>query len=241
MIEAHLERRKPIVEGRTQARRKLRLGASGEKRSGAKMNVLVQDLSATGILLQTSAPLSVAERIEVILPHAGPTAATVVWEGHDLFGCRFEDRISRATLSAAQLRSEHAERSTDAAPRSLASWGGSQGETLGERLRRLRNGGDITLVGLSRMLGVSKPTIWKWENDESRPRQHSIEALANIFGISERELVFGNSERSRHFEEDGPSPQDANAELHGFVSDCRNRIAEMVGTGPENVSIAIQF
>lgn len=241
MIEAHLERRKAAVEGRVQATRKLRLMASGERRPGGKANVLVQDLSATGILLQTSAPLSVAERIEVVLPHAGPTAATVVWEGHALFGCRFERRISRAAVSAAHLRSEHAEGAVETGHGPSAGCDGDQGETLGERLRRLRFQRDIGLVELSRVLGVSRPTIWKWENDESRPRQHSIQALANVFGVAERELVFGSREsgsRSRH---GGLAPQSADAELRDFVSGCRDRIAELAGIGPENVCITIQF
>jgi len=92
------------VEGRSRratSRLKLSLGAvlpsTGEE-------VVIHDLSATGILIQTSAMLKAADKLEVELPDVGATVAKVVWSSGDYFGCQFETPIAKAALSAALLR-----------------------------------------------------------------------------------------------------------------------------------------
>lgn len=97
---ARLER----VEGRsrrTSPRLKLSLGAvlpsSGEE-------VVIHDLSSSGILIQTSAALKTAQTLEVDLPEIGAAVAKVVWRSGDYFGCQFDKRIPKAALSAAMLR-----------------------------------------------------------------------------------------------------------------------------------------
>ena len=84
-------------------------------------------------------------------------------------------------------------------------------ETFGTRLRRLRTERQISQVSFARQLGVSKPTVWKWERDEVRPRPKSLEAAASILGVTERDLCAGRvtepvrrllahqCERARHF------------------------------------------
>lgn len=82
-------------------RRKLSLGSSLTE-SGDQ--VVIHDLSAGGMLIQTSASLKKAERLEIDLPEVGATTARVVWSSGAFFGCEFEKPISRAALSAALLR-----------------------------------------------------------------------------------------------------------------------------------------
>ena len=92
------------VQGRTRRttpRLKLSLGAvlptTGEQ-------VVIHDLSASGILIQTGAALKTAQALEVELPEIGAAVAKVVWRSGDYFGCQFEKRIPKAALSAALLR-----------------------------------------------------------------------------------------------------------------------------------------
>jgi len=66
----------------------------------------------------------------------------------------------------------------------------SRAETFGARLRRLRTERRISQDRFARMLGVSRPTVWKWERDDVRPRQKSLEAAASLLGVSERDLIF---------------------------------------------------
>lgn len=239
-IAAHLEQRRRAIESRVGPRRKLRLDAPGAASSGIAMNVVVHDLSETGLLLQTSAQLAVGEKIEVVLPHAGPTAASVVWGSNEYFGCRFEKRISGATISAAQLRS--GPESASAAPEALVSLGDGAApeETFGARLRRLRKDRSISLIGMARLVNVSKPTVWKWEKDEVRPRPKSIEALAAALDVPERELLFGRKAAEREPRESSPDEQDG-PPLSELVRNCKDQIAEAAGTSSDNVSITIQI
>jgi hypothetical protein len=57
------------------------------------------------MLLESAAPLQIGERIDLVIPEAGPAEATIVWTSGHYFGCRFEQPLSTAAVSAALLRS----------------------------------------------------------------------------------------------------------------------------------------
>lgn len=84
------------------SRRALRLGAT---LSDSGVEVTIHDLSPTGLLLETSQPLTQGETLFVDLPERGPTAASVVWSSGRYYGCAFELSIPAAVVSAALLRS----------------------------------------------------------------------------------------------------------------------------------------
>jgi hypothetical protein len=103
-IAAELERPLEFGTNRRYApRRTLTLGSVLHD-SGAP--VVIQDLSVTGLSLETSDPLSVGEKLLVDLPLRGATCATVVWREGSLFGCEFEESVSPAAISAALLRAD---------------------------------------------------------------------------------------------------------------------------------------
>jgi hypothetical protein len=87
-------------------RRKLRLRAQGAARSQAA-EVLILDVSTTGLLLETGGDLSEGETIELDIPEADGTRAVVKWTSGRLFGCEFSRPISSAAVSAALLRAPH--------------------------------------------------------------------------------------------------------------------------------------
>ena len=251
-LAAHLEQRRRPIDSRVGPRRKLHLDTAGSSSSGDAMNVMVHDLSETGLLLQTTAQLSLGEKIEVVLPHAGPTAASVVWGSNDFFGCRFEKRISHASVSAAQLQSGPRPVAASAEESAAPAGEAERAETFGARLRRLRKDRRMSLIGLARLVSVSKPTVWKWEKDEVRPRQKSLEALAAVLGVSERELLFGQKAAEPQpmetaqegLSESPPAAHDAPAQpgqLSQLVRNCKDQIAEAAGTSSDNVSITIQI
>ena len=92
---------------RVSERRELKLRARGAApSSGDTADVVVRNLSATGLLIETAAEFSVGDQLEVDLPDTPRSAARVVWAGKDLFGCAFDRPLSRSALSAARLRSE---------------------------------------------------------------------------------------------------------------------------------------
>jgi len=99
-IQARLETFE-TASRRASPRRKLCLGSS---LAADGQDVIIHDLSATGVLLQTTAKLETFDNLEVDLPEVGPTHAFVVWNSGEYFGCEFARPISRAAISAALLR-----------------------------------------------------------------------------------------------------------------------------------------
>lgn len=89
---------------RGSGRRTLRLVARAAN-AGITNEVLILDLSTTGLMFETCAPLAAGETIEVELPEAGAIAARVVWQREAYFGCEFLTRAPVAAVSAALLRS----------------------------------------------------------------------------------------------------------------------------------------
>jgi transcriptional regulator with XRE-family HTH domain len=101
-------------------------------------------------------------------------------------------------------------------------------ETFGARLRRLRKERRISLIGLARLVGAAKPTVWKWETDRARPRPKMLEALAVALGVSEPMLLSGRDLAS------------APMSLSDVIKECKARIAQSAGTTTDKVAITIQ-
>lgn len=194
-------------------RRTLRLAAEGVTATGAAASVLVHNISASGLLLESEVPLAPGERIDVDLPHVGQTAARVVWASGTYFGCQFDGAITAAALSAAQLRSDVPEAATPLA------------ESFGMRLQRLRKQRGLTMSQLAVQLGVSKPTVWAWEQGKARPVETRMEALAQALDVSAEEMLM---ERS------APA-------LTGLIARAREQIARALGVAPDQIRIEVDL
>lgn len=92
----------PDPDRRSAERRKLRLGSTLEATGEA---VAIHDISTSGMLIETSAELAPFEALEIDLPYTGVTRALIVWNSGSYYGCEFSERISKAAVSAALLRS----------------------------------------------------------------------------------------------------------------------------------------
>lgn len=86
-------------------RRTLQLDVQASSSADDATIARVHNLSEKGLLLETIAGLVVGDPIHIDLPHAGPTTAFVVWAEGNFFGCEFKVPVSKATVSAALLRS----------------------------------------------------------------------------------------------------------------------------------------
>lgn len=218
-IAAHFE---PSDKSGRALRRTLRLETLGETATGDAARVLIHNISVSGLLLKCPVPLREGEQILVDLPHAGMTSASVVWTSGDMFGCRFDAPISAAALSAAQLRSSAGTPDLDPprAPLLLAE------EAFGARLHRLRKERGLTLSQVGDALGVSKPTVWAWENGRARPVDSRIDLLAEVLGVSGATLRGGS---------------DVDDALAGLILACRRQIASAIGTSIDNIRIMIEL
>jgi len=205
-------------------RRLLRMQATGTLPTGERAEVLVHNVSATGLLLECSIDLQVGETIEVELPQAGPVSAEVVWSSAALFGCRFDEAVSDAILSAAQLRGVTGEgvgelpAAADASGLNLPNMG------LPALLRELRRERGMTLGQLATRLGVSKPTVWAWEQGKSRPVPERIDAIAAALDVAPEVL----------------QPERAAQGLPALLARCREQIAEAVGADPDRIRISVE-
>ncbi|KQM19409.1 helix-turn-helix domain-containing protein [Novosphingobium sp. Leaf2] len=212
--------------GRPRAeRRRLMLETQGALASGAEAQVRVHNFSQTGVLLESRIDLDVGEGIDLELPGAPQTRARVVWASGHLYGCAFETPIPPATLSAAALRSAvQTELGLGPAPvpDAPAAMGG---ESLGERLHRLRKLRGLTQGELASRLGVSKPTVWAWEQGRARPIEERVEAIAQELGVDVADL----------------RPNRAVPGLSDLIARCREQIAAVVETAPEKVRIMIEL
>ena len=221
-IAAHWDDSPRPADRPREPRRQLRLEAHGSLSSGATTNVLVHNISVTGLLLESRLPLAIGEMIDVDLPLAGARQAKVIWVSGNLFGCQFDAPISPAMLSAAQLRGPAGPGAEIASPPSPDI---SPGESFGARLQRLRRSRGLTLSQLAAELGVSKPTVWAWEQGKARPVDGRIAALAKALDVGEAEILPG---------------RDAHG-LPELLARTRERIAQACGTDPDRIRIMIDL
>lgn len=208
-----------VGKGRA-SRRQLRLPLHGSKATGAEIEALVHNISATGMLVESKVPLEIGELVEVNLPHSGKTATKVIWTSEGLAGCQFEMPISPATLSAAQLRGV-----VGPDPYASEDQPTPAAESFGVRLQRLRTAKELTQGQIAAQLGVSEPSISAWELDKARPKAGRIEALSVALGVEISELLgFGEGEN-----------------LNDLVARAKAQIAKAAGVSPANIKFTIEM
>lgn len=219
-IRAHLGpdvQRIGRVDPRSEERRALFLETSGALPGGLEANVVIHNISAAGLLLETDLPLTAGERLGLELPEAGTVDAVIVWCSEKLFGCAFEEALPERALAAAQLQGDVPFAPASAQPPQV-------GEPFGARLNRLRRERGLTLAQVAAALDVSKPTVWAWEKGKARPLPDRLSPLAGVLGIDPGEL-----------EERASAPRHDQ-----LVQECRLRIATAFGTDPLKIRIMIE-
>lgn len=139
------------AERRRSPRHRLCLDAEAEFARGSTAPVIVHELSQTGFLLETAAPLGVGDALQLCLPQEEGIAARVVWSCGQHYGCEFQRRLSTAALSAALLKARPA-REGEGIPRRLRLEGArSEANVVSEATNAL-NGQLPLIFGLSVLL-----------------------------------------------------------------------------------------
>lgn len=215
-------------------------GADG----GGDQPVLVRDISARGLLLETEEAATLEKVIFVSLPEAGDVEAHIIWQGDKLAGCRLTTHLTQATIDAVRATGEaaHAEQpgGDTPVPRTAA-------RTLAARLKQLRIAKDLTRAELAERSGISTPSIWAWETGRTVPRLGSLETLAKGLGVPVSELQIGLAGAGADFATammppvaSGDSGGDLRAtRLSELVAASKAQIAAIAGTTPDRVSITI--
>lgn len=210
----------PSADSRSAARRKLSLIARGAHHDGTEIEVLIHNISGTGLLFECDIELAAGDQIDIELPHAGDITAVVIWASGRLFGCQFAGPVSPATLSAVELKS-----SMSAAPDVEEIQPSPADKAFGARLHRLRIRKGLSQTDIATHLGVSAPSISGWEKGRARPKNARLDALADLLGVSLAELL------------DEPEPED----VRELIERSRDQIARAVGATPGQVRIIIEL
>jgi transcriptional regulator with XRE-family HTH domain len=232
-IEGRLETR-PQGDRREAPRRELHLRLTSLNGKRVAANVIVVEMSQTGLLLQTSTHLNPGEAVQINLPHSGFQAAEVFWASGEFVGCRFAEPISSATLSAAQLRSQPAG-AVGSISRAAIESSSVENDSFGARLRRLREQYNLSQASLAQLLDVSKLSVWKWERGDARPRRATMDALAKLFAVTERDMLLGAPAQASDTSASDPGG------LTGLIDECKARIAAHLGTTTDKVEITVRL
>lgn len=229
---------------RSEERRHLLFATTARGEDGEDQPVLVRDISARGLLLETEEAAILDKTIMVNLPEAGDVEAQVIWQGDKLAGCRLETHLSQATIDAVRATGDaaHAERpeGDTPVPRTAA-------RTLAARLKQLRMAKDLTRAELAERSGISTPSIWAWETGRTVPRLGSLETLAKGLGVAVSELQIGVGSAAADLpmvaapsSSGGEGAGDLRtARLGELVAASKAQIAALAGTTPDRVSITI--
>lgn len=219
-IRAWLHNEASSRQRERELRRRVSLEVAGRSASGDAVAITVHNISATGLLLECEEGLAINSVLQVDLPGAPDARAIVRWTSGRLSGCQFEEPLERATLSAVQLRSAVAD--PGAGLGESLSW---TSEPLAVRLQKLRKLRGLTLAELSRSLGVSKPTVWAWEQGRTAPTPDRYDKIAEVLGTTVFALRSGQ-------DRDGAS---------AVLEKSRRQIAEAYRVDPGAVRIMIEL
>lgn len=223
VIQAQLKERRQSQTQRRGVRLKMRLNVAGKTADGGTREVLIHDISTTGILVQTGQSLAIGEVIEIELPRTGVRHIEVVWASGSFFGCRFLEPVPPAAVSAALLRSapELSSQPTigEAAPAGV--------EEFGVRLAALRAERDWSIDTLADQLGVSRQAVWYWETGQRQPRAEHFQKIVEVFDLQEQNLLGRKAPVSEH----GDAP----------VEELRREVARRNGVDESKVRIIIEL
>ena len=203
------------------------LEVRGAHAAASDVPVMVHNISETGLLIECEASLSIDDRIDIDLPHAGIVSATLVWVSGRMFGCQFDTKLSPAALSAAQLQSAidvETVSATNAGESDPIPVGG-HASNFAANLKRLRMAKGLSQASMAEQLGVSGPSISGWEKGRARPKEDRLSDLANLLGVPVSQLLVD------------PQPD----MIHDLIDTSRDQIARATGVAPERVRIIVEF
>lgn len=221
-VRAYLDSAIEGSDDRRHTRHQLSLLTSGVRPGDEAASVLIHNASTSGMLIETDLVLAQGETLQVNLPESEAVTARIIWSGDRLYGCEFDQPISTAVLSAAQLRSDAALPSRfEAVSPSFRP----AAEGLGKRFEQLRKERGLTLADVANELGVSKPTVWAWEKGKARPLEDRLPAIAAALGVDIAELTTNSAPKG----------------VEDIINASRNEIARAYGLSPDKIRIMVEL
>lgn len=229
--ESHPEHRRLIA-----TRNPIKLAAKLADAASDGQDALILNISATGVLLQTTLHLAVDEVVRIDLAAAGHHAAKVVWTIDRMVGCQFLDPLPKASLSAALLQGEALSTHFRDPPVTQPRMGPSAGnkKPLGQSIALARKATGMTQGDLGQIIGVSTTTVCKWEQGHVSPRAKALARLESCLGdLNHTRHSIGNA---------GPQGNgDQNAGIGSVLNECKVTIATALGLRPETIRLKLEL
>ena len=116
-------------------------------------------------------------------------------------------------------------------------------ETLGTRLRRLREEKGISRAEFAKRVGASPASVWNWESG-TLPRGRALTAMASLLGTSEDFLTSGgngSAPTGRRNQSEVSKDGSSSATVAKILADARAQIAEASGFPSNQVKLSLQF
>lgn len=100
--------------------------------------------------------------------------------------------------------------------------------TFGDRLTHAREAAGLSVAGLARRLGVRRPLVEAWEEDQREPRANQLQMMSGMLGVSLRWLLTGEGGAEEAPPVGGPLPEEARR-LMGELAQMRVEMLALVG------------
>lgn len=188
--------------------------------------VVVRKIGPGGMTVTAEEALPIGGELAIDLPGGQHLLAQIAWIDGQTHGCVFETPLDSQAIDALPGEAA-AEPGTNVEP----------AETFGARLRRERLSRSLSQVDLAKMLGVSKVTVWNWENDNVRPRERALERLSTLLAMPVQALLFGEVGAAASIK----PCQGREGGIRELITACKEAIASTAGIRPEDVEINLSF
>jgi len=189
--------------------------------TGDRIDLLICNISETGLLVESAAPIAAAEYLDIDLPHVGTVSVQIIWASGQFSGCQFDAPIASSLLSAIRLqRPQYSAPLTKRTPEKLPT-------NFGKRLQRIRREKGLSQQDLAAGLGVSAPSISGWEKGRTNPKSCRLTTLASLLGVTPTDLI-----------DDDRMPY---VGIENAVDRSRDEIARLLGTSIDKVRIIVEL
>lgn len=114
-------------------------------------------------------------------------------------------------------------------------------ETLGTRLRKLREEKGLSRVEFAKRVGASPASVWNWESGTA-PRGKALAAIARVLGTDEGFLSGSNAGSRRDVSaRSGEGETASSATVARIMSEARAQIAQASGFSRNQVKLSLEF
>jgi transcriptional regulator with XRE-family HTH domain len=106
-------------------------------------------------------------------------------------------------------------------------------ESLGDRIKRLRQKRQLTLQAVADELGLTPAAISHWESGRITPKPRKLQELAKALQVSVGELTGSTTSLVR--------PQEPMADIDKIIFDAQEQIAKKMGCSPHRVRLVLSI